>query len=198
MSSVALQSKVLCLCLIFCTLCAGERAFADSGSTAATTPTKEQAMQRVREELENLERRWYGIARFRYSYPQQLSAGFGAMFVVQPKDSDCSSTCMVQGWQFEIEPGRYGIQGSVGWGKLVGETGRTEHLMYDVHLGWAVRGVVLRTYGDFRYKPLPKTLAGVEGSFTFASLNFSLGILRSLQSGTGDDWLISAGVGFGF
>jgi len=198
MSGAALQSKISCLCLVFCTLFAGGQAFADSGSTETAAPTEEQAMQRVREELENLERRWYGIARFRYSYPQQLSAGFGAMFVVQPRDSDCSTTCMVQGWQVEIEPGRYGIQGSVGWGKLVGETGSTKHLMYDIHLGWAVRGVVMRTYGDFRYKPLPKTLAGVEGSFTFAGLNFSLGILHSLSSDSETDWLISSGIGFGF
>ena len=70
--------------------------------------------------------------------------------------------------------------------------------MYDIHLGWAVRGVVLRTYGDFRYKPLPKTLAGVEGSLTFANLNFSLGLLHSLSSGSETDWLISSGIGFGF
>ena len=198
MSGQSLRSKLLCLCVIFCLQITGGQAVADSGSTETAAPTEEQAMQRVRENLENLERRWYGIARFRYSYPQQLSAGFGAMFVKQPRDADCSSTCMVQGWQFEIEPGRYGIQGSVGWGKLVAETGRTRRLMYNVHLGWAVRGVVMRTYGDFRFTPIPKTMAGVEGSFSFASLNFSLSLLRSISSDTDTDWLISSGIGFGF
>jgi hypothetical protein len=177
---------------------AGGQAFADDGPTGAATPAEEQAMQRVREELENLERRWYGIARFRYTYPQKVSVGFGVMLVDQPIDADCSSTCMVQGWQFEIEPGLYGMQGSVGWGKLVGETGRTERLMYNVHLAWAVRGVVMRTWGEFGYTPLPKTLAGVEGSFTFASLNLSVSLLHSLSSGTGEDWLFSSGIGFGF
>ncbi|MCJ7815933.1 MAG: hypothetical protein MUP31_07775, partial [Xanthomonadales bacterium] len=42
----------------------GGQIFADSVSTGATIPNEKQAMQRVREELENLERRWYGIARF--------------------------------------------------------------------------------------------------------------------------------------
>lgn len=198
MSSVTLQTKILCVCAILCVHVQGGQVFADGLSAGATTPTEEQAMQRVREELENLERRWYGIARIRYTYPQQLSVGFGAMIVNQPKNTDCSSTCMMKGWQFEIEPGLYGTQGSVGWGKLIGSTGRTKRLIHTVYLGWAVRGVVMRTYRGFRYTPLPKTLAGVEGSFTFARLNFSVGVLHSLSSSTGDDWLFSSGVGFGF
>lgn len=198
MSSVTWQSKILCVCaILFVSIPVGQ-VFAGDESNATTIPTEEQATQRVREELENLERRWYGIGRVRYTYPQQLSVGFGAIIVNQPKDTDCSSTCMVTGWQFEIEPGLYGTQASVGWGKLTGATGRTKRLMHTVYLGWAVRGVVLRTYRDFRYTPLPKTLAGVEGSFTFARLNFSLGLLRSLSSGAGDDWIISSGAGFGF
>jgi len=198
MSSVTWRSIILCACAILYVLIPGGQVFADGELAGASPPTREQAMQRVREELETLERRWYGIGRIRYTYPQEVSVGFGAIFVNQPKDTDCSTTCMVHGWQFEIEPGLYGLQGSVGWGKLVGETGRTRHLMYDVHLGWAVRGVVLRTYRDYRFRPLPKTLAGIEGSFTFARLNFSLGVLHSLSSGDYEDWLISSGVGFGF
>jgi hypothetical protein len=198
MSGVNWLSKISCVCVVLCAQVPVGQAFADSVSTGTTRSNEEQAMQRVREELENLERRWYGIARFRYSYPQQLSVGFGAMLVNQPKDTDCSSTCMVWGWQFEIEPGLYGTQASVGWGKLSGSTGRTKRLMHTIYLGWAVRGVVLRTYRDFRYTPLPKTLAGVEGSFTFARLNFSVGLLHSLSSGTDKDWIISSGAGFGF
>jgi hypothetical protein len=198
MSIVAWQSNILCVCVILCAQVFSGQAFADSVSTGTTLSSEEQAMQRVREELENLERRWYGIARFRYSYPQQLSVGFGAILVNQPKDTDCSSTCMVQGWQFEIEPGLYGTQASVGWGKLNGSTGRTKRLMHTIYLGWAIRGVVMRTYRGFRYTPLPKTMAGVEGSFTFARLNFSLGLLHSMSSGSGEDWIISSGAGFGF
>lgn len=198
MIAMAGQYRILCICMILCAQIPVGQAFADSLSSNAARSAEEQAMKRVREELETLERRWYGIARFRYSYPQQLSAGFGAMFVNQPKDTDCSSSCMVQGWQFEIEPGRYGIQGSVGWGKLVGETGQTERLMRTVHLGWAIRGVVLRTWGDFRFTPVAKTLVGIEGSFSFARLNFSLAILHKVSSGPGNDWVVSSGAGFGF
>jgi hypothetical protein len=198
MSSVTWQSKILCVCaILFVSIPVGQ-VFAGDESNATTIPTEEQATQRVREELENLERRWYGIGRVRYTYPQQLSVGFGAIIVNQPKDTDCSSTCMVTGWQFEIEPGLYGTQGSVGWGKLVGATGRTERLMHTVYLAWAVRGVVMRTYGGFRYTPLPKTLAGIEGSFTFARLNFSAAVLHSMSSSTDKDWLFSLGAGFGF
>jgi len=192
------QSNILCGCAALGLLLLVGQVFADDELAGATPPTKEQAMQRVQAELESLERRWYAIGRVRYTYPQEVSVGFGAIWADQPKDADCSTTCMLKGWQFEIEPGLYGIQGSVGWGKLVGETGRTKRLMYDVHLGWAVRGVVMRTYRDYRYRPLPKTLAGIEGSFTFARLNFTVGVLHSLSSGDHEDWLISSGVGFGF
>jgi hypothetical protein len=198
MSSMTWQSNILCACVFFCLALPFGQVFADDEWSGTVPPTKDQAMQRVRGELENLERRWYAIGRVRYTYPQEISVGFGAMLVDQPKDTDCSTSCMVQGWQFEIEPGLFGTQGSVGWGKLVGETGRTRHLMYDVHLGWAVRGVVMRTYRDYRFRPLPKTLAGIEGSFTFARLNFTVGVLHSLSSGDYQDWLISSGVGFGF
>ena len=198
MGSMTRQSNIFCACVILCTVLTAGQVMGDDELAGTTPPTKEQAMQRVREELENTERRWYAIGRIRYTYPQEVSAGVGAILAEQPRDTDCSSTCMLQGWQFEIEPGLYGLQGSVGWGKLVGETGRTRRMMYDVHLGWAVRGVVMRTYRDYRFRPLPKTLAGIEGSFTFAGLNFTVGVLHSLSSGDYEDWLISSGVGFGF
>lgn len=200
MNRVTWQStnNSVCVLLLLLVLLPGGLALANDGLNNQTGSPEARAMKRVQEELETLERRWYGIARIRYTYPQQISAGFGAIFVTQPKDTECSSTCTIHGWQFEIEPGLYGTQASLGWGKLTGATGRTEHLMHTVYLGWAIRGVIMRTYGDFRYTPIPRTLAGVEGSFTFARLNFTLGILHSLSSGTGNDWVFSSGVGFGF
>ncbi len=167
-----------------------------------TLTEQNQALEQVRQELTNTERRWYGLMRIRWHNTQTLSAGFGAMLVDQPKNIDCAIGCTLRGWHFEVEPGLYGIQSGIGWGKLVGETGRTGRLMHTVHFGWNVRGVVLRTWGDSSLYPQSQTLAGVEASLTVIRLNLSLGVLKSLYSGPGEgfgeDWIITTGFGWGF
>ena len=170
--------------------------------TTPPTTSPDQAFELVREELTNIERRWYGLMRIRWQDTQLFSAGLGAMLVNQPRSVDCSIGCEIQGWHFEVEPGIYGIQGGIGWGKLVGETGRTERWMHTVHFGWNVRGVVMRTWGDSSLYPQSQTLAGVEASISIIRLNISAGLLRSLYSGPGEeygeDWVITTGFGWGF
>jgi hypothetical protein len=169
--------------------------------TSANDTAQNQAMVQVQEELISQERRWYGLLRARWSSTQVLSVGLGAMLVKQPKNADCSISCAIRGWHFEIEPGLYGIQGGIGWGKLVGESGRTKRLMHTAHFGWNVRGVVLRTWGDSDLSPKSQTLAGIEAGLSIIRLNFSLGILRSLYTGDeplADEWVLTTGVGWGF
>lgn len=194
--------KFLCIDLFLCLLLPGVQTVAWASNTLPAIELKSDeqdvALEQVREELTNLERRWYGLVRARWAYPQKISAGFGAIFVEQPSGADCSVTCMLHGWQFEVEPGLYGIQGSVGWGKLVGETGRMKHLIHSVHFAWAIRGVVMRTWGDSPLTPQSQTLAGIEGSISVVRFNFSLGLMRSLSSRADDDWVFSAGLGLGF
>ena len=188
----------LFICLPFFSIPAlADNEIADPASNQETV-TRELALQRVQQELGNVEKRWYGLTRVRWSYPQKLSAGFGAMLVEQPKDADCLTGCAIRGWHFEVEPGLYGIQGGIGWGSLVGETGRTKRLMHIVHFGWAVRGVVMRTWGDAHLDPRSQTLAGIEGSFSITRLNMSVGVLRTLSSEATGDWVISVGFGMGF
>lgn len=173
----------------------------DAQAEAATNPdnsARDQAFQQVRKELEDVERRWYGLARFRLGYPQTVSVGIGAIIVDQPKDTDCSVSCMVHGWHFEVEPGINGLQGSVGWGKLVGATGHTNRLMHTAHFAWALRGVVLRTWGERHFELKSQSWAGIEGSFSIIGLNLSLGLMRSLSSNATQDWLVTAGLGWGF
>jgi len=171
---------------------------------ATDTQAYEQtrALEQVRDELSDLERRWYGLMRIRWQDTQLFSAGLGAMLVKQPRNSNCSTGCELRGWHFEVEPGVYGIQAGVGWGKLVGETGRTRRLMHTVHFGWNVRGVVLRTWGDSSLYPQSQTLAGIEASISIVRLNISAGLLRSLYSGSGEeygeDWVVTTGFGWGF
>jgi len=196
------HSLIFCVFTFVCLLLSGGPLPADD-NTPSPEPdqaalAREKALQQVQDELQDVERRWYGLTRLRVGYPQKFSAGFGAIFVELPSDTDCSTGCSLRGWHFEVEPGLYGVQGSVGWGKLTGQTGGTKRLMHTVYLGWAVRGVVLRTYGDYRITPIASTLAGVEGSFTIVRINFSAGLLRALSSDGADDWVVTAGIGFGF
>lgn len=190
------------VCLVFLSLQvqAGD-ALAVSGP-GPDTAEQDQALDQVREELDTLERRWYGLMRLRWHDLQGFSGGLGAMLVKQPKHIDCSTGCAIQGWFVAVEPGLNGIQGGVGWGKLVGETGRTNRLMHTVHFGWSVRGVIMRTYGDTPLYPESQTLAGMEAGVSFVRLNFSLSVFRSLYSGPGDqytqDWMVSTGFGWGF
>ena len=171
-------------------------------ATSGDTVEQDQALMQVREEINNMKHRWYGLMRIRWSDTQLFSAGLGAMLVEQPQNMDCSIGCAIRGWHFEIEPGIYGVQGGVGWGKLVGESGRTSRLMHTVHFGWNVRAVVLRTWGDSSLYPQSQTLAGIEGSVSIVRMNISIGVLKSLYSGPGEeygeDWILTTGFGWGF
>jgi hypothetical protein len=191
---------LLAALVLFASDIAAQGSGADGAGPAANPdlPTADQAMQQVRDELASVEDRWYGITRARWSYPQKFSVAVGAMVTEQRRDADCAEPCTLYGWHFEVEPGLYGVQGSVGWGKLVGETGNTEHLMHTVYLGWALRGVVMRTWGDSPLTPTNQTLAGIEGNFSLLRLNYSIGVLRSLSSDSSRDLIITAGIGWGF
>jgi hypothetical protein len=193
--------RVLVLTLLLGLQIPAQNAFAEPQSNPQTID-QNQALELVGAELNNIEERWYGLMRIRWQDTQMFSAGLGAMLVKQPRSVDCSIGCEIRGWHFEVEPGLYGIQGGIGWGKLVGETGRTDRWMYTVHFGWNVRGVVLRTWGDSSLYPQSQTLAGIEASLSIIRLNISAGLLRSFYSGPGeeyaDDWVITTGFGWGF
>lgn len=198
----SLQILVLLVVLACLSLPALAVGSSENPGTSLQSSAEDQALEQVRAELNNTQRRWYGLMRIRWHDTQGFSAGLGAMWVKQPENIDCSIGCAVKGWHFEVEPGLYGIQAGVGWGKLIGETGRTRRLMHTVHFGWNVRGVVLRTWGDSSLYPQSQTLAGIEASVSIIRLNISAGVLRSLYSGPGEefgeDWIITTGFGWGF
>jgi hypothetical protein len=196
------RSGLPCLCTLVFLLFLNFNASAD-GTLATSTEDvgvseKDHALQLVQAELADVEWRWYGLTRLKWGFPLRFSAGFGAILTEQPRDTDCATGCMVRGWHFEVEPGQYGIQGSVGWGRLVGETGRTKRWMHTVNWGWAVRGAVLRTWRYGPLGPIAQTLVGIEGNLSIVRLNFSAGIMRSLTSETDDDWVVTGGLGIGF
>jgi hypothetical protein len=211
-NSMKLPTKFLCICVFSCAQFLGSPAFAGEvqsepiidpapsveQQSAQAQSDQERAMQLVRAELENTERRWYGLIRARYSSSQLLSVGLGAIFVEQPSDANCVESCMLRGWQFAVEPGVYGLQASVGWGRLAGETGQLQHFIPTVFYGWAVRGAVLRTWGGSRPIEPGQTFAGIEGSFSILRLNFAAAVMHSLSSNSPDEWLYSGSIGWGF
>jgi hypothetical protein len=206
------RSRIFCsICALFCAQLLGTQAFAlESQAEPAGSPPltpeqqsaqvqsgKDRAMEQVRAELENTERRWYGLIRARYSSSQLLSVGLGAIFVEQPKTEDCAVGCMLHGWQIAVEPGVYGLQASAGWGRLAGETGQLEHLIPTVYYGWAVRGALLRTWGGSRPIEPGHTFAGIEGSFSILRMNFATAVMHSLSSNSPDEWIYCFSMGWG-
>ncbi len=193
------KTSIACLCTLLLSVLPGPDAWADGDSTTAPqNPTAGEALKQVRDELQDVERRWYLLTRVRWGYPLRFSAGIGAMLTTQPRTTECASACLLRGWHFEVEPGQYGIQGSVGWGRVTGATGRTQRWLHTANWGWAVRGAVLRTWRWGPLGPTEQTLVGVEGSLSIVRLNFSAGVMHSLSSETDAGWVFTGAIGLGF
>jgi hypothetical protein len=163
--------------------------------------TTDEATLRARILAEERDRplRAMGFGRVRFSEPQRLSIGLGAIFARQPRGYHCHAVCAFKGWFVQAEPGYSGGQLSVGLGKLMAETGAEGRLLPQVHLAYGVRAALLRSWNGADLHPSDQTLAGIEGDFTVIGINFSLGAFRHVGSGDGDDgWVWSGGVGWGF
>ena len=154
--------------------------------------------RQILEEEGDTRRRVVGLLRFRASYPQKISAGLGWMLTRLPASYDCRTVCDLQGPAFQIEPGLAGIQLSAGYAHLIGEKKRSRHFLKAVYVGYGGKAVLLRTYGDSPLEPSGQILIGAEGDFTVASLNLSLGVLRSLSDERERDWIATFGLGWGF
>ncbi len=193
------NTSITCLFVFILLFLTVLNTWADGDSaTAPEDPTAEEALKQVRDELQDVERRWYLLTRVRWGYPLRFSAGIGAMLTTQPRTTECASACLLRGWHFEVEPGQYGIQGSIGWGRVTGATGRTQRWLNTANWGWAVRGAALRTWRWGPLGPTPQTLVGVEGNLSIVRLNFSAGVMHSLSSQTDDGWVITGALGWGF
>lgn len=139
-----------------------------------------------------------GLMRFRASYPQKVSAGFGWMHAQLPASEDCKTVCKLKGPTFQIEPGFAGVQLGAGYAHLIGEKRTSKRLLEAVYVGFGGKAVLLRTYGDSPLTPRDQTLIGAEGDLTVASANLSLGVLRSLSDDRGRGWILTVGLGWGY
>jgi hypothetical protein len=146
------------------------------------------------------ERGWIGLARARVSNPQRLSGGIGALLAHQPADWECKTLCDWRGPFVAVEPGLAGAQLGAGYAVVLGEKRNRDFFLSEVYLAYGVRAALLRTWGNASLDPSAQTFVGVEGDFTVIQVNFSLGLFRPIRtdSNADADWLVSAGIGWGF
>jgi hypothetical protein len=145
------------------------------------------------------EHQLFGVARARVSYPMLASVGLGMLIGERSKAYDCTIQCEVDGWLANVEAGAGGVVFNLGPAYLIGELGDNKYFLSRRYMGYAVRGSVMRTWGETAYRPDREWHAGIEGEFTVVSLNLSLGVYRRIgEHGQGEPWLISGGIGWGF
>lgn len=152
----------------------------------------------VREEDEQRQTRWTGFHRVRVGYPQTISAGLGVIRARLPESWDCVTPCPFRGLLLQLEPGLHGAQLSAGFATLIAEKRHRKRFLADVYLAFGVKGVLLRTWDGANLTPPNRTFAGIEFSYTVTRINFSIGTLRRVDRAPGDDWIVSAGMGWGF
>ena len=148
---------------------------------------------------EPTERRTGGLLRAAWQYPGQASLTFGTIVARMPHDWDCKTTCSYRGATIQGTAGMGAGQLAIGYGSLIGETGRGDWLLRRVYLGYGVRMALLRTWGTSELYPEGTTFWGIEGAFTIAQFSMTAGAFRTIHPG--DDtrtWRLFGGAGWGF
>ena len=191
------------LALVGVLLFAGSRASAQdvaepapaSGEDATPLDSIDRELRRETEREHQL----FGLARARLSYPLIASVGLGMLIGERSKAYDCTIQCEVDGWLASVEAGAGGAVFNLGPAYLIGELGDNKYFLSRRYMGYAIRGSVVRTWGETAYRPDREWHAGVEGEFTVVSLNLTLGVYRRIgHHGAGEPWLVSGGIGWGF
>ncbi len=155
-------------------------------------------IEQVREEDEQRRTWWTGFHRVRAGYPQTVSGGLGVIRARLPESWECVTACPFRGLVVQLEPGLHGAQLSAGFATLIAEKRHNKRFLADIYLAFGVKGVLLRTWDGANLSPADRTFAGIEFSYTVTHINFSLGTLRRVDRAPGDDWIVSAGMGWGF
>ncbi len=81
---------------------------------------------------------------------------------------------------------------------MVAEKRHNKRFLADIYIAFGFKGVLLRTWGGANLTPADRTFAGIEFSYTVTRINFSIGTLRRVDRAPGDDWIVTAGAGWGF
>jgi hypothetical protein len=133
-----------------------------------------------------------------WSYPTQAALGFGTIVTKMPANFECATPCLFRGATIQGSAGAGGGELAIGYGSLVGETGRGRWLLRHVYVGYGVRAALLRTWGSSNLTS-GETYWGVEGAFTIAQFGLTLGaFLPTAPSDGPTSWRIFGGAGWGF
>lgn len=137
--------------------------------------------------------------RARFAWPQQAAFAAGVVFHRQPERITCDTVCPIRGWHLQGEAGTAGGQLAFGWTKLVGQHGPRFDVLSRPYMAFAVRGALLRTWGNSTLTPKERTFAGVEGAWSVARISLALSVMRDLDDDReGSRWLVGGGLGWGF
>jgi len=145
------------------------------------------------------ERRTGGLLRAAWEYPAQAALTFGTIVTRMPSDFDCTTTCPYRGATVQGTVGMGAGQLAIGYGSLVGETGRGDWLLRRVYVGYGVRMALLRTWGTSELDPEGRTYWGLQGAFTISQFSLTFGAYR--PTSPSDDvpsWQLFGGAGWGF
>jgi hypothetical protein len=140
-----------------------------------------------------------GTWRLRAAWPLQVAGAVGALRGRRSEALDCTTVCEFRGLHVQAEAGTGGAQLAAGWASLVGETDRSGRWLSRVYVGYAVRGVLLRSGGWSTLNPAAQTFAGVEGTFAATRTSISVAVYRRVsRAPSSEPWVVGAGVGWGF
>jgi len=150
-------------------------------------------------EAEDSELRTIGLLRARLTYPQLVSGAVGVMWVRMPKEFECVTVCRHRGKFIQVEPGIAGIQLAAGYAVVLGEKKSNKWYLRRVYVGWGIKAALLHTWGGSPLDPPDQDFVGLEGSFTIAGFNVSVGLMHGIDRSPEDArWLVTGGLGWGF
>src|SRR5262245_43367181 len=116
-----------------------------------------------------------------------------------PADFECKTPCLFHGVTLQVSAGLGGGELALGYGSLVGESGRGDWLLRRVFMGYGVRAAAVRTWGESTLDPHGATFVGVEAGLVVAQFGLRIGVFRRTELVAGDeDWRIFGGAGWGF
>ena len=118
------------------------------------------------------ETRTAGLLRVHWDYPAKASLGLGVVVAKLPSSFDCHTSCLLHGLTVQGAAGLGGGELAVGYGSLIGETGRGDWLLRRAFVGYGVRAAAVRTWGASTLDPHGATYVGVEGAVVIAQLAF--------------------------
>lgn len=169
-----------------------------SAAAAEARADAPSARSSVERENERTHRRAVGVWRARVSIPQKVSAGVGWVVADVPVDFPCTAPCEYRGALVQLDAGLSGAQIAAGWAVIIAGGAPDRPFRDSIHIGFGIKGCLLRTWGDPWGFAGSETFAGAEVAATVSKANLSLGVYRSLAGDPEHRWRLGVGLGYGF